>query len=239
MFFFLCFFFVFFVCFSQSINSGFPYLVPVFCLHPVWSHFLSVVSLLSLYHCLSHLLRISVEGSLVLAVPRLGKKTDNQALKIAVSKAVAPQTDLHVFILYLFKKKTYLIRKRVYFMTVIALIFFFVSMCNFCFLVFVFFFSCSLYTLQPYSNLGLQSFSRSYLIIQFVTTLQAVGQFMQSAPALTHGADKDALHTNLWTRTCRHVQIHSRGDGEKHTFPSITYCAQLLTFNHSLIQLPK
>lgn len=38
-------------------------------------------SLLSSYHCPSHLLRISVEGSLVWVVPRLGKKADNQALK--------------------------------------------------------------------------------------------------------------------------------------------------------------
>lgn len=46
-----------------------------------------------------------MEGSLVLAAPPQNlkkKQTDNQALKIAVSKADAPQTDLHVSFFFFF-----------------------------------------------------------------------------------------------------------------------------------------
>lgn len=51
------------------------------CLLPSLTLDFFLLSQLSSYHCPSHLLRISVEGSLVWAVPRLGKKADNQALK--------------------------------------------------------------------------------------------------------------------------------------------------------------
>lgn len=101
------------------------------------------MSRLSLYHYLTHLLRVSVKGSLVLAVPRLGKKSDNQALKYLWAKQLLLKLTCMFFILYLFK--TYSSRERVYFLTVIALIIFF---------------CCSLYPFQPYSNVGLQSFSR-------------------------------------------------------------------------------
>lgn len=81
------------------------------------------MSRLSLYHYLTHLLRVSVKGSLVLAVPRLGKKSDNQALKYLWAKQLLLKLTCMFFILYLFK--TYSSRERVYFLTVIALIIFF------------------------------------------------------------------------------------------------------------------
>lgn len=86
-----------------------------------------------------------------------------------------------------------------------------------CLIFFFFFFLLQTLFIQPYSNVGLKSFSRSYLIIPFVTTLRAVGQLMQSVPALTRRQTKTqrthacgVIYTHALTMRTTHLLLRSR-----------------------------
>lgn len=86
-------------------------------------------------------------------------------------------------------------------------------------------------SIQPYSNVGLKSFSRSYLIIQFVTPQQVVGQFMLSAPALTYRLTKTHTYTyRIFVHIHAHSYSYARAMTMKNTFHPKKSIAYLLSF---------